>query len=445
MDPERLAEAECMGCRHSLTVDYVASVTTLKFEEEYRQHRSAIELSKEMSMLPATQPLVEIAMKKSTLIARLSELKAAEKMAKSEVKTLVKDRTRICARILEIRDGTQPPAINTLSLEANLLKIRKKETKCKLHLGEIISDMRSIHKEIKRFPDQPDAILNETQSFVKRCSVVTDGECCRGFLSTAWKCGTCSTFACSKCHGVKDGKNDPTHVCAEDDVATVKMLSDGTKPCPTCGTLISYVSGCSQIWCPGCNGIFSWTTGKVMTGTIHNPHYYEYQRRNKGFVARQPGDVPGCGVEMPDITRIMDTLEQRDHKFSNVTSCWLSVLHITAVTMPIYPATNPDVYDNSDLRVKYLMKEITEDEMKKGLKIRLKRREKNNEVNQVLDMYVKTITDLFSTYVLGSLDTEKSLCNQTHAIRIYVNEYLKTIAKRYNNTVPIISMNWEVV
>ena len=48
------------------------------------------------------------------------------------------------------------------------------------------------------------------------------------------------------------------------------------------------------MWCVECHQAFSWKTGLVDTGVVHNPHFYEFQRNNNGTVARAPGDVL-CG------------------------------------------------------------------------------------------------------------------------------------------------------
>lgn len=121
---------------------------------------------------------------------------------------------------------------------------------------------------------------------------------CRGLLSTAYKCEICKTYACSKCL-VPTGhiRDDPNHVCNEDDVKSAQLIKDSTKPCPGCGERIFKTSGCDQMWCTKCHTTFSWRTSAIITNTnIHNPHYYEWQRKNgtNGNAIRNPGDVV-CG------------------------------------------------------------------------------------------------------------------------------------------------------
>ena len=49
-------------------------------------------------------------------------------------------------------------------------------------------------------------------------------------------------------------------------------------------------------WCPECKNAWSWSKGVVVHGYIHNPHFFEYQRKMKGRVDRAPGDVPCGGI-----------------------------------------------------------------------------------------------------------------------------------------------------
>lgn len=106
---------------------------------------------------------------------------------------------------------------------------------------------REISKKRREMRLMPDglgvtipSIEKEKRTFVRPCPVND----CRGFLSTAWKCGICENFTCSHCHEVKGKSRDSPHVCLQENVETAKLLAKDTRPCPNCGTRIFKISGC---------------------------------------------------------------------------------------------------------------------------------------------------------------------------------------------------------
>ena len=130
--------------------------------------------------------------------------------------------------------------------------------------------------------------------FIRPCC----DENCNGFMSSQWKCGICKKFACSRCHEIIGMRKDDPHVCNEDTVKTVAAIKSDTKPCPKCYSPIFKISGCDQMWCTQCEIAFSWRTGDIQRGNIHNPHFYE-ARRKLGINTRNPGDVVCGGLVDP--------------------------------------------------------------------------------------------------------------------------------------------------
>lgn len=387
-------ESKCMNpeCKHEWTQEFLSEVTPQSFHNiQYRTHRANVLISREKSILPETQPMVE-----SVLKQRRDEEKI--RLINEEKKCLQKQIRELEKRIHNIRWNG--------------------------HKGK---------EKIER------------RHFVKACPV----DECRGFLSSQWKCGLCETWVCSKCHGIKEAKNDENHTCNEDEVKTAELFRKSAKPCPGCGVPIFKIEGCDQMWCVTCHTPFSWRTGKKATGRIHNPHYYEWQRKQNGGVApRVVGDVR-CGG-LPRDSTIRNHLRQLEYFFFNESflDTFLRVHrivgHIQGIEIPRFPQAT-GILDNQDLRVKYMLRELSEEKWTKVLKMRQKRQEKNHAIHQVLSMYVTVMTDFFNK-LLKTKEQKKinKIFEEMCTLREYANKNLFKIYQRFGNQVPFIDDTWDI-
>jgi len=374
-----LSTPECPGCAHKFSLEFVADNTPKIFHNnQYRKKRAQDLLSQQRSLLPVTQQFI---VDKAEQDRRANE-------------------------------------INMLHEESHNIRIRLKEIRAEVTLLE----SRTYGQKEKK----------ERNTFVMGCGVSD----CRGFLSQAWKCGTCGVNTCSKCRVVKvDGEE---HECDDDDVATANLLTKETKPCPKCTVTIYKISGCDQMWCTECNTPFSWKTGKIVTGVIHNPHFYEWQRSQNGGVAPRPeGERYNCGG-IPWIQTVEQIMIHRGTFFPNWAECHRSVNHISRVVARRYPR-QVGIQDHTDLRIKYLLKDINEKEWGDVLRRRQKKVEKDQEIHNILEMYSVTLTDIFQRFVRGDLDIQR----QSNVLREYVNDNLQKISVRYNNLVPQINEDWQ--
>ena len=318
-------------------------------------------------------------------------------------------------------------------------RIKNKEKIADLHkeiymYNEFIS---AVHKKIKKIIDTPSTLEKNKKEFTRSCPI----EDCRGFLSTSLKCGICSTYACKDCHLPKNGKKDDEHKCDPDLVATIKLISNDTKPCPACATPIFKISGCDQMYCTTCHTPFSWKNGTIERGVVHNPHFYEMQRKlNGGRPVRRDVGMR-CGGP-PNILDITKKLERAHIQFNHVRNAHRLIHHINIVELPRYPRVIGEA-NNSDLRLAYLMNRISEKQWVSNLKKRMKKQEKNCEFNMVLTMFTSTMVDLF-----GNISECKEQDIPTHIasiaeLREYTNKALKKIGDSYGNIYPCIDDIWD--
>jgi len=72
-------------------------------------------------------------------------------------------------------------------------------------------------------------------------------------------------------------KENNEHKCKEENIKSIKMISEDTKRCPNCTIPIHKIEGCSQFFCTSCNTKFDWNTMKKIgeDELYHNPYYSE--------------------------------------------------------------------------------------------------------------------------------------------------------------------------
>jgi len=383
-------QPRCMNnsCKKIWSGDFLASNTPYSFHNKiYRDRRAHLLQERERSMLPGTQQLANREMKMAKNREIVKELLDENAM----LKQLIKNNND---RIRELRLNPQDAGFPE-------------------------------EKEVKNV-------------FTRACPV----EDCRGFLSTALKCGTCSIWACKDCHMSKKSKDDHEHKCDPDLVATVKLLADDTKPCPSCTTPIFKISGCDQMYCTSCHTPFSWTSGKIEKGVIHNPHYYEAQRAlNGGVVPRNRGDVRCGGI--PRIWLLEDKLRGSKVNFVGLSEVHRSINHINHVELPKFRNQLGDV-DNSQLRVDYLLGKIDDKKWKSKLKAKMKKQEKDREINQILSMYTQTVSDIFGNIMQARSNDVQNHVNSFYTLREYTNNALKKIRHRFGNVTPYINKDWGI-
>jgi len=89
----------------------------------------------------------------------------------------------------------------------------------------------------------------------------------------------------------------------------------------------------------------------------------------------------------------------------------------------------------------YMMNEITEETFKIKIQRDEKSRQKNNDINNILEMFSNVMNDLFQTITVDR-DHEKFM-NSFEELRVYVNSSMLSVSHNYSNCrVPKIRENW---
>lgn len=224
------------------------------------------------------------------------------------------------------------------------------------------------------------------------------------------------------------------------------------------------VKNCDQMWCTQCHTAFSWKTGKLEKH-IHNPHYYEWQRKNDGGAApRNPGDIE-CGRDLTHYTcEVIQNGAKRHNTLSSsimepyynyrgekqqnrqiytyderITLLCDIVRHMIHNIRAELPSFQTDyVTRNQDLRIKYLENLISDEDFKISIQRNDKKNRKNNEVSQVIQLANIALTDIIyrlidhlqkSHHNTGDVSP---FMNEISEIIKYCNNIFKDIAFTYN-------------
>jgi len=439
---ESVEDPHCMQCRKAWSRDFVDTNLTATFRNtKLKKHREQVLMEREKSQLPATQGAVE-----------------REKNRREATKLL----------------GQVDEEIRAMRTKMRELERRK---------WDIVQNMEHGHEII---PSND----GEKKYTTRKCP----SDNCKGFLDSKWHCSLCEKTTCKECHQTKD----EDHECKQCDIDTAKMVEKETKPCPKCGMRIFKIMGCDQMYCTMCHTPFSWRTGQVVGGTIHNPHYYEFMRQNGGM-PRANGDIPCGGLpreiwgleirrckdysvwynritgnhqnpRAPFRNRTIEThqlelkmsevdkalWEKATKQFEIISDIHRLLAHMEHNELTRYRTGRDNTGRFEALRVKYMMNEIDEEKWAKELQKQEKARMKENEMGQILRMFHDIGAEQFRIIVENNRDVNmevyktktiqemKNLEKHMLEVRMYANKSMAEVAGRYKCVYPHISDKFKV-
>jgi len=404
-----IEDPHCMHCRTTWTRTFLHTICSATFlNKTYFTHRQTVLLNREKSFLPTYQVVAERELKARDMTkedeAFLKEYRAIETEMNKKLLAIQQKRNLLFRRIRNVREGRDENA-------------------------------------------EGQAKTTVATKFIRRCTVPE----CNGFLSSAWKCGLCNTWACPDCFEVKGLDRDIAHTCTADALATAALIRKDTKPCPSCGEMISKIDGCDQMWCISCHTPFSWISGQtIKTGIVHNPHYFQWLAKGGQHAPQNPGFIP-CGG-LPNAYHVQGGLRNatKDDR-KEILEILRICTHIMDVERHRYER-HLDPINNEAVGVQYLMKERTEEDWKKHLARVERDRQKSNEIRDILDAFNGAAIDLFRRIDTGKTYTKEEATDLIMTLRVELEELrrfsfdaMSEIGKHFNCSVPWVNEKWEIV
>jgi hypothetical protein len=448
----RHEDAHCLHCRVNYNDATLHDICTRTYlQQTYFKHRQEVLINRERANLPLLQEQAlrekrqrERWVQEGVINKRISELKQKRDLIQSEHHKLYV-LTYGAQRVQGDAQKERLIVLQEYMDQMEELQVRIREEK------RLLYDIRYAYLAGAGAAVNDDKKEEEKKKFVRRCT--RDG--CQGFLSTAWKCGLCEWHSCSKCFAVKGHAHDAPHECKKEDVDTAELIKKDCKACPKCGEFIEKSSGCDQMFCISCQTPFSWITGKiVISGPIHNPHYYEWMRRTGGAVPRNPADVP-CGG-FPGGWELVRFPRGMKRNIANIFYEFHRVcVELQEMSTRQY-RTHIDQAPLNQLNVKFLLGELDEKKWGRLLAVHEKKRKRDAEIQEVLGAFRMVAVELINRVQhyhdgirpfseLPVPAAEKFLINlnvQIQELITMINDALRTTSITHSYSVPYINIVW---
>jgi hypothetical protein len=417
----------CPACNKPWAHTFLAETLTATFRKSaYKHHRESILHDREKARLPETQMDA----------VRYRDAKAACGAVAPRIAELQRQMAAL-PEVIEYNRVKRESMKLSQIIDAEINK-RDASRPIRVELGKIYGRLRRSRELADNYgalPTAADAVAEEPErrAFMMRC--VQTG--CEGFVSTAYKCGLCDVKVCKDCHTVKA---DDAHACDPDAVASVAALRKEARPCPKCAAPISKIDGCDQIWCTLCKTAFSWNTGKIDEGTIHNPHYYQWMRETGQTIPR----LQGCAANFTVVTATLNALQdvvmhstslsdgQKADLRQKNTHVYNSVPSYLHIREDLRTARTNDDEQLRIMRVQRLVGEIDDATWKKRLQMLEKASEKTRSWAQLLEMYVNCYADIVQPTTVSDTTTLSATYDALKALQIYVAKEAYKITKLFD-------------
>uniref|UniRef100_A0A6C0IIE0 RING-type domain-containing protein n=1 Tax=viral metagenome TaxID=1070528 RepID=A0A6C0IIE0_9ZZZZ len=454
------SDPNCMQCNKAWSDQFLAKqLGTTYLRTEYMAHRKELLVQQQISRMPDTMAAADLYKQVTMFQTQIKNLQEEYKSARAYIYDLHQQNTLNASKrsdAIQKADVSDAKVLKKLteSFKKECIRIDKELKNTHETRSLIQTNIRKIRHDIAVLQGGEPVVevkKEEARKFIMPCPFSD----CRGYLSTHYKCNLCENHTCAKCFELIGlDKEESGHECKQENIDSAEFIRKQAKPCPCCGTRISKIDGCDQMWCTQCHKAFSWNTGKIVTGTIHNPHFYQYQREQGGGAApRNPGDVV-CGG-LPNVREVTNKIttsgayNSRTLYDFTILNIHRLQLHFTAFNVEPLRREVRDEQDYEKERIQYIVQEISREELATKVIRKDKARKIKVAVLHVCELFIAVGIDLFQQ-IMSSEKTNLAFADELEAriaeydnLRQYCNEQFKGISMLYGVCVPVIDNAWK--
>jgi hypothetical protein len=440
-----LHEAHCMFCKVGWNADFLRDTFTNNWLTKiYGAIEAANLWEREKSLLPSTQNIIE----------KEDFLHSFDKQAKHALRLKAREMNKLLNIIINDHQSDENSFMQMYQAICKWQSMMK-QNQISFPAFPTFFDPETINKLFSNYKETTEE-KKQKATFVKPCPAPD----CRGFLSTQWKCGICSTKVCPRCLVIIRLKNNEitvNHICKAEDIATAELIAKDSKNCPKCGVSIQKTEGCNQMWCTNCNTAFSWKTLEIINGAIHNPHYFEWSQRisrnnnetifnhaatNNGFCdqdIRLDGRTINSNIQT--LIRTLNLSMSNDcliilNKIINFVRIMLHISDFNQERRNGAPESF-DTTTNQNIRYLYLKKQINEDQAKSNILQKYKKFRFDSQRRQIILMLRQATNNVLGEFMNLPALTQRVIQFNDKDMHDWLVEILKQLDQvrlLYNNS-----------
>jgi len=250
---------------------------------------------------------------------------------------------------------------------------------------------------------------------------------CRGFVFGT-KCGICKKEVCVLC---REMKKDPSHECDPDIAKSIAQLISDSRPCPRCQTLIHRIEGCDHMHCTFCGVHFHYVTLRILSMST-NEHYRNTQIIGITRPINTGNENDMCEFDLDDgIPQTVFQTVVSDKRLEKLLyddrNC---IKFIKNSKFDERHILNTCAKKLNDVRVKFLLGEITDSRFTSTIRSCYETRDKNIDISVLFLIFLNGLKSLqFRLY--RKEVTETAALDECKELFTVMNTEFQNIYKEY--------------
>jgi hypothetical protein len=402
-----------MFCNTRYTDDFLFNTFSAKWmSQQLRVTRQKLLVDMEMAKIPDTQRFCDVYRRFKSLTKKKQVMMSDHKTLMKRIDFEIRYYNKVNADI--VKSPTDLDVEMALDIKTRVYELSDETQTLKKRIANVTGEISTLDAIVHGLNDGVTPVKNVVYKFPCPRNE------CRGFVSRN-RCEVCQTRVCEMCRS----EAAPSHMCDPDALLSLSAITNDSKPCPKCKSMIFRISGCPQMFCTICKNAFDWNTGESINNrSLQNPHFFDWLRNGRTPPTTDDADHERCGNSvLQDVIKTVSTIRQ---KFFDPSDQKKLIDFVRTMLNTIEPVPEAVFVDkNRDIRLGFVSGDMTLSQFKSVVGRRDTEARKKRSIRMVHETFRVVSNDLV-VQVLRDFDL-KSFETQAKSIIEFSNDALARI------------------